>query len=380
MSRLTGIFQALAAAILLAMPVSSQTTPATLGPKGALIRDVSGGVVVTVPLSHPVPWSVRVVDEPPRLIVGFRDVEWSADPASASASIASVTTERTGPETSQMVAILHEPLAIFTAEMQAAEDGSALLTVQLHATTATRFRAGLEDQVFAGPDRTVVALDPGHGGFDPGARAGGHVEADLVLGFAHKLKAVLERTGRFDVVLTRDSDVFVSLEKRLSIARAAGAEVFLSLHADAIEDAGAASGLVVYGLDPGAEDAAARKLTEQHAPDDLLTGVDLTGAGDDVTLALLSLARDRTAPRAKTLSATLVTAFDGAGLAVNSHPRRTGDFSVLKAADIPSVLVELGFLSTEADLARLTSEEWQGQAAAAMRDALMLWADEDRLR
>lgn len=380
MSSLTGIFQAIAAAVLLAVPVSSQTTPAELGAKGAEIADTGGEVVINVPLSHPVPWSVRTADGPPRVVVGFRDVVWSRQPESNSGSVASVTSERTGPESSEMVAILREPLAIATAEMRAAEDGTALLTVRLRATTATDFRAGLDDQVFAGPDRLTVALDPGHGGFDPGARSGGHVEADLVLGFARKLKETLERTGRFDVVLTRDLDDFVSLEERLSIAREAGAGVFLSLHADALEDAGAASGLVVYGLDPRSEAEAAERLTEQHAPDDLLTGIDLTGAGDDVSLALLSLARAETAPRADALSTSLVNAFDAAGLAVNSRPRRVADYSVLKAADIPSLLVELGFLSTQADLARLTSEEWQVQAAGAMRDALMLWADEDRLR
>lgn len=380
MSRLTGIFQAILAALLLAVPVSSQTTPAALGAKGAEIADAGGDVVISVPLTRPVPWSVRVVDEPPRLVVGFRDVEWTRPPASSSGSVASVTTGRTGPESSEMVAILREPLVIVSAEMQASEDGTALLTVRLHATTATDFRAGLDDQVFAGPGRMMVALDPGHGGFDPGARAGGHVEANLVLSFARKLQTTLERTGRFDVVLTRNADEFVSLEERLSIARAAGADVFMSLHADALEGADAASGLVVYGLDPLAEERAAERLTEQHAPDDLLTGVDLTGAGDDVSLALISLARAETAPRADALSVCLVNMFDAAGLAVNSRPRRVGDYSVLKAADIPSVLVELGFLSTQADLARLTSEAWQNQAAGAMRDALMLWADEDRLR
>ena len=380
MSSLTGILQALAAAILLAVPVSSQTATATLGAKGAEIADIGGGVVVTVPLSRPVAWSVRIADDPPRLVVGLRGVEWGADPVSTSASIATVETLRTGADTSQIEAVLREPLAIVTAEMRTDEDGSALLQVQLHPTTATDFRAGLTDQVFAGPGPVVIALDPGHGGFDPGARAGDHIEADLVLEFAQRLKQSLEATGRFDVVLTRDGDEFVSLEERLSIARLAGATAFLSLHADALEDAGAASGLVVYGLDPNAEAAAAQKMTEQHGPGDLLTGLDLTGAGDDVALALLSLARSQTAPRADALSSGLVAAFKGAGLAVNSHPRRKGDFSVLKAADIPSVLVELGFLSTEADLARLTSEEWQGEAATAIRDALLLWADEDRLR
>lgn len=379
MSRLSGILQAFAAAFLLAVPVSSQT-PAALGEKGAVIADTGGEVVVTIALSRPVPWTARVADAPPRLIVGLHDVVWDTSPKVSSGSIVAVSAERSGADTTEMVAILREPLAIATAEMQAREDDTAELTIRLQATTATVFREELEDQVFSGPDRMVVALDPGHGGFDPGAEAAGQVEADLVLQFARRMKTVLEATGRFDVVLTREADVFVSLEERLSVARAAGAEVFLSLHADAIADADAASGLVVYSLDPDAGDAASRRLTEQHGADDLLTGVDLTGAGDDVSLALLSLARADTAPRAAALSGSIVGAFQGAGLAVNSRPERLGEFSVLKAADIPSLLVELGFLSTDEDLARLTSEAWQADAAAALRDGIALWAEEDRLR
>ena len=108
--------------------------------------------------------------------------------------------------------------------------------------------------------------------------------------------------------------------------------------------------------------------------------MDLTGAGDDVTLALLDLARQRAVPRSKAMSSALLQALEGAGLVVNSRPERTGELAVLKAADIPSLLIELGFLSTEADLRRLTSEDWQTVAAEAIRNGLILWAQEDRLK
>jgi N-acetylmuramoyl-L-alanine amidase len=381
MGRSPGLFRTLAPIASILGAWAAWAGVAEIGPGDARFADEGGVVVLTVPLTEPVPWSVRIEDGPPRLVVELHDMVWSDTPQLASGSIADVSTGRSGPTSSEMVAYLREPLTITTAEMATSEDGTARLTVWMAATTATGFRDALEagDAVVTG-NRIVVALDPGHGGFDPGARADGHVEADVVLSFAERLREELLSSGRFDVVLTREDDRFVSLDDRISVARAAGADVFLSLHADALEDAGAASGLAVYALDPGAEAEAAERLTERHGPEDVLTGVDLTGAGDDVTLALLELARADTAPRTVALSRNLVAAFAGAGLEVNSQPERSGDFAVLKAADIPSLLVELGFLSTEVDLGRLTSEAWQGQAARAVSDALMLWADEDRLR
>ncbi len=286
-----------------------------------------------------------------------------------------------------MVAILREPLAIAAAEMTTTEDGAAALELVLHPTTASVFRAGIDANTGPEPPndppadgRTIVAIDPGHGGFDPGAEAGDLDEADLVLSFARRLKEMLLRTGRFDVVLTREDDKFISLDQRLTRARSAKADVFLSIHADALDQGGGASGMVVYSLSSSSASDADTRLTERHGDDDLISGLDLAGAGDDVALALLDLARHDNSPRTEALSGALIGAFEASGLELNSRPQRAGEFAVLKAADIPSVLVELGFLSTEGNLARLTSEVWQAEASRAVRDALMLWADEDSLR
>jgi N-acetylmuramoyl-L-alanine amidase len=200
------------------------------------------------------------------------------------------------------------------------------------------------------------------------------------LSFARALQDELEREGRFDVVLTREDDVFVPLEQRMTLARAAGADVFLSLHADALEaDAGSASGMTVYTLSDDVSEAAARRLAERHAQDDILTGVDLGQTEDEIAIILVDLAQRETAPRSDALAATLVNGFLSAGLAVNSRPNRHGGFAVLKAADMPSVLIELGFLSSTKDRARLTSDEWRAEAALAIRTALTDWAHEDAL-
>lgn len=371
--------------VLLAVPLCAEPVAlADLGPEGAEMYDDAGQVHLAVALTQPVPWRVRFADGPPRMIVEFSELNWSRAPTVKSSSVANVTTGKSGPDTSELVVYLREPLAVATAEMKSFEDG-ALLEVRLEPTTGAEFRDLLDAElasevppVDVEQGRMVVAIDPGHGGIDPGAEVGDLDEANLVLGFARRLKEELIRTGRFDVVLTREEDSFVSLDQRLTRARAADADVFLSLHADALASGGA-SGIVVYSLAPSAVGDAGARLTERHSDDDLIGGVDLSGAGDDVALALLDLARLDTAPRTEALSGALVGAFDAAGLALNSRPERLGAFSVLKSADIPSVLVELGFLSTEEDLERMTSEIWQAEASRAMRDALMLWEDEDRL-
>lgn len=370
---------AVAALWLVAVDAVGQGAPIGLGPDGVSIVDAGDKVQLSVDLTHPAPWRIRFEDGPPRLVVVFTGVELSGTPRVTSTSVEDVRMGVAGPDRAELVAILREPLAVATAEMVAGEDG-ARLDVQLEPTTGDVFRAEAAEPVVMASARPVVAIDPGHGGIDPGAETGALDEADLVLEFAHRLQATLEDTGRFGVVLTREDDRFVSLDERLSRARAANAEMFLSIHADALAGATDASGVVVYSLDPSAEARATRRLTERHGADELLSGVDLSGAGDDVAEALIDLSRRENAPRTEALSRALVEAFRASGLEINSRPERSGNFAVLKAADVPSVLVELGFLSTDEDLQRLTSEVWQREASQAIRDALMLWHDEDRLR
>ena len=175
--------------------------------------------------------------------------------------------------------------------------------------------------------------------------------------------------------MTREDDVFVPLSERMTLTRAAGADVFLSLHADSLdEEDGVASGMTVYTLAENVTDAAALRLAERHAQNDILAGVE-----DEISVVLMDLARRQTAPRAEALANMIVAGFRSHELAVNSNPHRSGAFTVLKAAEVPSVLIELGFLSSEKDRALLMSEAWSRRAAEAVRDALLQWADEDYL-
>ena len=197
-----------------------------------------------------------------------------------------------------------------------------------------------------------------------------------MLTFARELKDVLLRDGGFLVILTREEDIFVPLETRISIARAAGAHVFVSLHADAIAE-GEAVGATIYTLSEDASDAASQALAERHDRADLLSGVDLTAQDDLVATILMDMARTETGPRIERLALALEGAIKAAGLRMHRHPRQTAGFSVLKSPDIPSVLVELGFMSSARDLARLIDPEWRARMALAVRDGLNAWAAED---
>uniref|UniRef100_UPI0039B8BAF2 N-acetylmuramoyl-L-alanine amidase family protein n=1 Tax=Albidovulum sp. TaxID=1872424 RepID=UPI0039B8BAF2 len=221
----------------------------------------------------------------------------------------------------------------------------------------------------------VVVLDPGHGGIDPGAEAGPVHEAGVMLGFARELAEVLRRAG-MTVVMTREEDVFVPLETRVSVARATGADVFLSLHADALAE-GEATGATVYLLADEASDAASARLAERHDRADLLAGIDLAGQDDLVAAVMMDMARTETRPRSERLAAALAAAIKGKGGRMHRHPVQQAAFSVLKSPDIPSVLLEVGFLSSEADRKRLSDPAWRARMQEAILAALAAWARAD---
>lgn len=363
---------------------------ARLDPAASSVSDQGETVRIDLALSQPVPWRVRLADNPPRLIMDFREVDWSGIAAMprASTRIGDLRAGTFRPGWSRLVIGLKAPLGILSAEMETGQ--GTRVQVRLGPATPSDFarQAGLPEPaewslpepadlpppVLRGAGPLIVVLDPGHGGIDPGAERDGHTEAALMLTFARELKEVLLRDGAFRVVMTREEDVFVPLETRISIARAAGGDVFLSLHADALAE-GEAVGATIYTLSEEASDAAARALAERHDRDDLLSGIDLTNQDDLVATVLMDMARTETQPRIARLADTLQQAISGAGLKMHRRPIQQASFSVLKSPDIPSVLIEIGFLSSASDLDRLLDPEWRGRMAAALRDGLRRWAD-----
>lgn len=360
-----------------------------------LVDDGHGAELVLV-LSQAVPYRVFTLQSPDRVVLDFREVAWGdlAETLDAADAITSVATGGAGAGWSRMVLTLADPMRVAQAGMTTSPgDGSAEVRVRLVPVDRDSFAASagppagisLPEAVLSAPEPAtpggliMVALDPGHGGVDPGAQRGGTDEADLMLIFALELREVLLRSGRFDVVLTREGDWFVSLPERVTIARSAGADIFLSLHADALAE-GRASGATVYTLSDTASDEASAALAEAHDRADLLAGVDLAGNDDQVADVLIDLARMETAPRSVVLADRIVAGLQAAGAPLHGHPRLEAGFSVLKAADIPSVLLELGFLSDAQDLANLQDAAWRARVQEGLRDAMLAWAEEDAVQ
>lgn len=352
--------------------------------------------VLELQLGQPLPYRVFTLDAPRRLVVDFSEVDWAGfDPAALGRSTR-ISALRAGvlqPGWSRMVVDLAQPMALKSAVMQTGGAGARLQLVLGPSSAAdfaalagapadalARQRPARQDlppakQRQTGEGKLTVVLDPGHGGIDPGAERDGLNEADLMLTFARELQEMLLRAGRFNVVLTREADVFVSLEQRLSIARAAGADVFISLHADALAE-GHAEGATVYTLSETASDAASQLLAERHDRADLLAGMDLSAQDDVVAGILMDLARLETEPRSERLAHAVVDTLSPV-IAMHKRPRQTAGFSVLRAPDMPSVLIELGYMSSARDLASLRDPGWRAKTAWAIRDALLIWAAED---
>ncbi|WP_309665463.1 N-acetylmuramoyl-L-alanine amidase [Tabrizicola sp.] len=380
---------------LAAFPAGAQdlSALARFDPAASSITARADGADVVLTISQSVPWRVRLLDRPPRLILDVREVDWSGI-ANMPLPKGAVTGLRAGvfrPGWSRLVMDLSGPHLVSLSEMSTSATG-AQIRLSLSATDPGSFAAAAllaEPPEWAAPDAAalptparrgagpiVVVLDPGHGGIDPGAEQGGLNEADLMLTFARDLKDLLVRNGRFTVVMTREEDVFVPLETRISLARDAGADLFLSLHADALAE-GEAQGATVYTLSEEASDAASEALAERHDRDDLLAGIDLTDQDDLVAEVLMDMARTETTPRTDRLADAIVASIKAAEVRMHRHPRQSAGFSVLKSPDIPSVLLEVGFLSSSRDLKRIIDPKWRGRMAEAILKGILKWSEED---
>lgn len=218
-------------------------------------------------------------------------------------------------------------------------------------------------------EKPVVVIDPGHGGVDIGA-AGAHGEQEktIVLDFARILKTKLEAMGRFHVVMTRNEDVFMALDERVRVARQNNAALFLSIHADTLGEP-SVEGATIYTVSTRASDAEAAKIAEKENFADQAAGLERKEDASDVGDILFDLTRRETRAYSRVFADTLIDRWKTAGN-LNKNPNRSAGFVVLKAHDVPSVLLELGYLSSQRDLARLASAEWRERAAETTAQAI----------
>lgn len=214
-------------------------------------------------------------------------------------------------------------------------------------------------------EKPVVVIDPGHGGADSGAKGvNGEDEKEIVLSTAKLLRDKLEQSGRYRVVMTRSDDTFVPLNDRVAIARAKKAQLFISLHADYIpKREGDARGATVYTVSNRASDREAARLAEKENKADLIGGVDVSKQSDDIINILYDLTHRETQNFSSLFQRTLVGQMKSGGVLMHQDAMRSAGFVVLKAPDVPSVLVELGYVSNAEDVKNLTSEEWRDKAA-----------------
>lgn len=213
--------------------------------------------------------------------------------------------------------------------------------------------------------KPVIVIDPGHGGIDTGAI--GHADApekDIVFAFSAELAKQLRSTGRYKVVMTREDDSFVSLAGRVQIAREARARLLISIHADSLNQ-GWVRGATVYTVSDRASDAHAARLAEKENRSDLLAGVKVPEASPGVSDILFDLARRETRAFSYLYARKLVESWAKAGR-LNKNPHRSAGFRVLKAPDVPSVLLELGYLSSKRDAKLLTDPSWRKRTVKAM--------------
>lgn len=219
-------------------------------------------------------------------------------------------------------------------------------------------------------EKPLVVIDPGHGGVDPGALGHNGVhERDVVLKLGKELRDQLLAGGQYRVMMTRDSDTFIKLGDRVKFARQHGADLFVSIHADSIGK-GNVRGASVYTLSEKASDAQTAKLAARENKADLIAGMDLSTEDQEVTNILVDLAMRDTMNQSKFFANKLVDHFHGRGVSLLDGPHRYAGFAVLKAPDIPSVLVEAGFMSNRKEAEQLNTPEYRRKIAAALKEGI----------
>jgi N-acetylmuramoyl-L-alanine amidase len=237
--------------------------------------------------------------------------------------------------------------------------------------TGVAAEAAIASKPAAPPDlRPVVVIDPGHGGIDNGTQSSGESEKNLVLGFGLGLRDRIEKSGKYRVVMTRTDDTFIPLADRVRIARNQSAALFVSIHADALpRREGDAQGATIYTLSERASDAEAERLAEAENKADAIGGVNLTEEPTEVADILIDLAQRETRAFSHRFARLLMGEMKST-VRMHKHPMKSAGFKVLKAPDVPSVLIELGYVSNKGDLEHLVSENWRSRTVGSMAQAI----------
>lgn len=341
--------------------------------------------VLSVMLANQMPLKLAVMTKPDRVIVELPEVNFQLPPDFGRKPQGLIRSARFGlfaPGRSRIVIELAAP-ALPKAEVSEILGGAAFrLALSLDPVSADTFQKAVQASaplpeprkemppVALSDKRPLIVLDPGHGGIDNGATGlGQSLEKDVVLAFAQALKAKLEETGKYRVVMTRDRDVFVSLGDRVKMAQKLGAALFISIHADTLSAAPSVRGFTVYTGSEKASDADAARLAEAENLSDQIAGVENEDETDEVAGILGDLTLRETRSYSHLFARTLVGQMSE-GTKANKNPHRSARFRVLRAPDVPSVLLELGYLSSKTDAEMMKSPAWREQTTSTIANAV----------
>jgi N-acetylmuramoyl-L-alanine amidase len=408
MKRVGCVFSVIAWALLAVAPDTAAAQEGAAVAKDARVGGDLKRTRFVADLSETVDFRAFLLTEPYRVIIDLPKVQFQMPPGVGGKGRGLISAFRYGlfaAGKSRIVIDAIGPVVIDKAFVRAAENGQpARLVVDLVKATQKEFDEqrkrqallrtvkpislgtetidgfGLKQQEQPGGNKPVIVLDPGHGGPDPGTVTKNDTyEKDVVFKLCQDLKAKLEATGRFRVVMTRNEDIFVPLEDRVEIARQVEANLFVSIHADAldvkhplvtkkmIEEVRGAS---VYTLSEEASDALAKLIAARENSSDLLAGVELPETADDsLASILIDLMHRETKNLSVSFAQQLLKDLEGHILLTKS-PHRFANFRVLKSEEVPSVLIELGYMSNAEDESALTSQEWRSKVSKEIAESI----------
>ncbi|MBU6299447.1 MAG: N-acetylmuramoyl-L-alanine amidase [Alphaproteobacteria bacterium] len=362
---------------------------------GARIGEHPDRTRFVVELSDPVDMRTFTLSNPDRVVIDMPAVQWHLDGPPRPSGNGAVKSYRYGlfrPGNSRFVIDLNQPVVVSDALVLPPEDGHGYRVVfDLFPTTQAKFdrtagwpadlkaKENAAESVASLPPspptgqhvatRKIVVIDPGHGGIDSGTIGeDGTMEKNIVLAEGLRLRKVLQTRG-YDVHMTRDSDVFIPLGERVKIARAAHADLFISIHADSIHDPNV-EGLSIYTLSEKGSDREAAALASKENQSDIIAGVDLSGDNSTVAPILIDLAQRDTMNKSSHFAETALSELSHATDILPRKPHRSGALVVLKAPDVPAVLIELGYLSNTHDESQMKTVTWRDRVANAIAGAV----------